>query len=80
MKKLQLLALCMAVMLLLTACGGASENTLSKGDANPQEAPGLAGSDSAASTQTNLPQAQKLVRKVWLDAETEDMDPLLADV
>ena len=80
MKKLQLLALCMAVMLLLTACGGASENTLSKGDANPQEAPGLAGSDSAASTQTNLPQAQKLVRKVWLDAETEDMDPLLTDV
>ena len=81
MKKMQLLALCMAVMLLLTACGGAaSENTLHKGDAKPQEAPGLAGSDTSASTKTDMPQAQKLVRKVWLDAETEDMDPLLADV
>lgn len=80
MKKMRLLALCMAVMLLLTACGGASENDLNKGDASIQEAPGLAGSDTSTNIQTNLPQAQKLVRKVWLDAETEEMDPLLADV
>ncbi len=80
MKKIRILALCLALLMLLAGCGGASENTLDKGYDKPQESAGLTGSDTAASTQTNLPQAQKLIRKVWLDAETEDMDTLLADV
>ena len=32
------------------------------------------------STQTDLPQNQKLVRKIWLDAETEDLDALLSQI
>ena len=47
--------------------GEVSENAVSSGTAT--------GSDGS-----QLPQSSKLIRKLWLSAETEDMDPLLAKV
>ena len=37
-------------------------------------------SDSSQKTDTVTPQNQKLIRKIWLEAETEDMDTLLTGV
>lgn len=88
------LALVLAASL-LAGCGGKS-TAAENGVAYKQELAGTgvladnAGSTpniqhSSASTAnqsgiTTLPQSQKMVRKIWLDAETEDLTPLLANV
>ena len=84
------LAMTLALLLtvsLLAGCGaqnGNASNELadgmvggSGGSASLESStakPGESGTDAA------LPQNQKLVRKIWLDAETEDLDTLLAQV
>ena len=70
------------VMLLLICFAGcsASENSVSMGDAAaPKEEFGIE-SDSSGNIQTELPENRKLVQKLWLDTETEDLDSLLAKV
>lgn len=83
MKMTKLLAVLLALSLMLCACGGSTmaENgaAMDKGyDMMAPEAEGL--NKETATTQTTLPTNQKLIRKIWLEAETEDMDALLSSV
>ena len=68
---------------LLAGCGAASYDTANKGAAAEPEmgavSDGLA-DQAAGSTETVTPQNQKLIRTLYLDAETEDMDTLLPKV
>jgi len=87
MKMRILIAIALVLVLLLSGCGAME----SAGSAMPAEKENSAVMDSAngsltesgspsAGAQTALPVNQKLVRKIWLDAETEDMDALLKNV
>ena len=85
MKKL--IALTLALLLvaaMLFGCGAKSHDAAEGGSANRYE-PGeiydkeISGSTTDSSTTTQQTN-QKLVRKVWLNAETEDLDALLATV
>jgi hypothetical protein len=85
MKVIKILAVLLALSLLLTGCGGASNGAVAgstavdKGyDMMAPETEGL--HKDTATTQTALPVNQKLIRKIWLEAETEDMDTLLSSV
>ena len=86
MKFKNLLALLLAALLtagLLTGCGaasndGASNAVMDVGGAPEKEEAGLSQSTTTSGTATV--QNQKLVRKLWLDAETEDLDALLTYV
>lgn len=89
MKFTKLLALLLALSLLLCACGATStmaENgaAMDKGydtGMNRAEVPGAETLEKeSATTQTALPVHQKLIRKIWLEAETENMDTLLSAV
>lgn len=85
MKKLLALTLTLLlVAAMLFGCGAKSNDAAEAGSANryesdeiyDKEISGSTTDSSAAPQQTN----QKLVRKVWLNAETEDLDALLATV
>ena len=85
MKKLLALTLTLLlVAAMLFGCGAKSNDAAEGGIANryesdeiyDKEISGSTTDSSAAPQQTN----QKLVRKVWLNAETEDLDALLATV
>ena len=87
MKVTKLLAIFLALSLLLCGCGAestmAGNGTVAKDEAYRAEveepkADGLTGD--SMNTQTNMPINQKLIRKIWLDAETEEMDVLLTSV
>lgn len=82
MKYRRLLAVVLVVLLLLTGCGGQSSGSVANKEAYDSAADGDAGA--MGSTQTSqsqtLPQNQKLIRKVWLDAETEELDTLLTQI
>lgn len=92
MKFRKFLTIILAALLIisLSACGAATNAPMSNGGSNDYynryekdtalEAPELSDSTSASTSSTQLPQSQKLVQKVWLKAETEDMNALLADV
>ncbi len=58
--------------------GGSAENGALKDSASSESLinPGDRGEGNTAQT----PTSQKLVRKVWINAETENMDPLLAQI
>ena len=82
MKYRRLLAVMMVVLLLLTGCGAQSAGSVPNKEAYDAAVGGDAGA--MGSTQTSqsqaLPRNQKLIRKVWLDAETEELDALLAQI
>lgn len=94
MKIRKLLALLLAVLLIcgiFAGCGKAMENSAAMdavapeadyeyyGDNKLDLESGVA--DSAGTTDTTItPENQKLIRKIYLDAETEDMDALLSAV
>ena len=59
------------------AVGGAAQESM-KETAPMLDSASLA--DGGESGQSVAPQNQKLIRKIWLNAETEDMDPILASV
>ena len=86
MKVKKLFAILMAALLLLslTACGGASKNEAAMDYAPGAAAPmenGKLTMDSAASTgSVTLPENRKLIRTVSIDAETEELETLLAAV
>ena len=87
MKKRNLLAIMTAVLMLLTltACGGASKNEMvmehTYDSAAPMEPMGndMLTSDSASGAM-DLPDDRKLIRTVSVDAETEELEPLLTAV
>lgn len=84
MKFRRLLAVLLVVLLLLTGCGAESMGTApDKGSMNSASDmnAGLSGSAESSKTENHtLPPSQKLIRKVWLDAETEELDTLLSKV
>lgn len=91
-KQITLIVSLLLIASLLFGCSAKSnDSAMSAGNANGEykdiladsitkeesmEMPGESGSGNTSSAVTN----QKLVRKVWLDAETEDMDSLLAQI
>ena len=87
MKKRNLLAIMTAVLMLLslTACGGASKNEMAMENAYDSAAPmepmgnDMLTSDSASGAM-DLPADRKLIRTVSVDAETEELEPLLTAV
>ena len=81
-KKLFALFLVLMLLLCLTACGGESSKASDNGapmdmteDAVTEG--GYQGTDNPGAA---LPENQKLIRKVWLTAETEALDTLLSHV
>ncbi len=81
-------ALFMTLLLTASLLFGCGMNSapVDKGFAEGEAAEDALVSESIASntgstgTESALPEGKKLVRKLWLDAETEDLDPLLAQV
>lgn len=82
MKIRRILSLCLVLVFLLCGCGVGSENAgFEREDSlTAGENPGLAADSAVGSSQAPLPTNQKIIRKVWMDAETEDMTALLAEV
>ena len=86
MKFTKILTVLLVLSLLLTGCGGASNGAVAEKDyagstANRADAPAVEGLEKeSTSTQASLPANQKLIRKIWLEAETEDMNTLLSSV
>lgn len=86
MKTTKLLALLLALSLLLAGCGGMATNGAASAGGTKSEAfdmvtdAGAAPEIESADAQSSMPVNQKLIRKIWLDAETEDMDTLLGSV
>lgn len=88
MKRLFTISLVLLMILGLLAGCGASEEAMSAPQAAPEAAPeaGIVEEevlyDESASTTddggTAMPESQKLIRTVYMDAETLDMDPLMA--
>ena len=83
MKKKNLLALGMVLILLLslTACGGASKNEMAMEYGYDSAAPmenGMLTTDYAASGAVALPADRKLIRTISMDAETEELETMLA--
>ena len=87
MKKRNLVAIMTVVLMLLslTACGGASKNEMAMEYAYDSAAPmepmrnDMLTSDSASGAMA-LPADRKLIRTVSVDAETEELEPLLTAV
>lgn len=84
-KYLSVLLAALLVLSLLAGCGAATDNAAGA----PQEMEGskdfladqeLTGTTTDSSTTNSLPPEQKLIRKFYIDAETEDMNVLLAGV
>lgn len=79
----RLLAILLALtMLFLAGCGakemaGGDGANMDRGDSLVS---GSGQEDADASQQEALPEDQKLIRKLWLTAETEDLDALLSQV
>ena len=82
MKITKLIAVLLAVIIVLCGCGATSKAPAAAGgDYVLNESPELGRFDKESSAEaTNLPINQKLIRKVWMDAETEDMTALLSSV
>ena len=86
MKKwLALILACLLVCLLAFGCGKATNDGASMEKAEDYaggtaEDSGDVLTDSVQSTSTAVNPGQKLIRKVWLNAEIENMDPLLESI
>lgn len=86
MKLTKLLAILLALSLLLCGCGAESNGAMGGASADrdfemSQNAPAEEGLvKDTGTTQTALPVNQKLIRKIWLEAETEEMESLLQAV
>ena len=84
MKKCRILAMVLVLLLLLSGCGAATAMDATNGSAfgrtETESASEASLSDGTTGNTTLLPYSQKLVRKIWLDAETDDMDALLTTV
>lgn len=91
MKKCRFLAILLVLMLLVSGCGGMAatdsvgsaeigKSTYEDAMAEPMATEAASLANGGTGSETKLPVNQKLVRKIWLEAETEDMDALLKSV
>ena len=84
----RILALIFTALLILSlfaGCGTKASNDSALGTANGNRGEITEGSTSESLSDSskggsNLPQGQKLVRKFWVEAETEDLDTLLTEL
>lgn len=79
----RLLAILLALTMLFLAGCGAKEMANDNGanmDRGDSLVSGSGQEDAGTSQQEALPEDQKLIRKLWLTAETEDLDALLSQV
>ena len=81
MKKARLLALVLILALLFVGCAKAPSGNL-VGDAAgaPQEGNGIYGEGEKVATSVGIEENRKLIRTVNMEAETSDLDAILADI
>lgn len=82
MKKRQILSVllvCLLIVALFAGCA-AKEATMDYAASGEAMAPELSGNNKADQTGTDVLQDRKLIRKIHMSAETEDMDALLAHI
>lgn len=81
-QKLFALILSVVMLLSLTACGAASKETVSNGMSSDRYYDAESGlvEEKPSTAEPQLPENRKLIQRVWLRAETEDMDTLLEKV
>ena len=81
MKNRRFLALLFAVFLLLSLCAGCGKSTMSNSAAPEQIKPGADGIvNEDLSASSSLPNQQKLIRTISMNAETEAVDTLLENI
>ena len=82
MKKTVLTALCLLLVLCLCACGAAEMSGGGSPDGynRAESDSGMLTDKENMSDGTVIPENQKLIQKYWINAETEDMSPLLEQV
>ena len=82
MKKRQILSVLLICLLIVTLFAGcaAKEATRDYAASGEAMAPELSGNNKADQTGTDVLQDRKLIRKIHMSAETEDMDALLAHI
>lgn len=89
MKKYPLLTLLLTLCLLFTGCGANGKETASvsggadsyyRAEAPEATAAGVVEDSEGGNADQTMPAQQKLIRTVWLDVETEDMDGMLSAV
>lgn len=84
-KRLSLTLALLLTLCLLAGCGAQSKGTASmdisaNGSAEIAPEEGLLTEDKAESSSTTLPENQKMVRKIWINTETEDLTTLLTSI
>ena len=81
MKKRQILSVLFVCLLIVTLFAGCSKGVYMDAVSNGEAmAPELSGNNKADQTGTDVLQDRKLIRKIHMSAETEDMDALLAHI
>ena len=81
MKKRQILSVMLVCLLIVTLFAGCSKGVYMDAVSNGEAmAPELSGNNKADQTGTDVLQDRKLIRKIHMSAETEDMDALLAHI
>ena len=81
MKKMRILALLLTLALLFTACAAApSKGELGDMAASPNAGNGIYGETAENNTSVGVETNRKLIRTITMDAETENLDTILADL
>lgn len=80
MKKGLLTVMCLLLVLCLCACGAAEMSGGANGFDRAEVDSGTLTDKEGMSAETAIPENQKLIQKYWINAETEDMSPLLEQV
>ena len=82
MKKMQLLALVLCLALLFTGCAAAAPKGEAMNDAaaNPEVGNGIYNEGEKPESVTGIEENRKLIRTINMEAETADLDKILADL
>jgi hypothetical protein len=83
MKKIRLLALLLCLTLLFTGCAAASApkgEAMNNAVANPEAGNGIYNEGEKTENVTGIEENRKLIRTIDIQADTEDLNPLLESV
>jgi hypothetical protein len=83
MKKIRLLALLLCLTLLFTGCAAASApkgEAMNNAVANPEAGNGIYNEGEKTENVTGIEENRKLIRTITMEAETSDLDQILADL